>query len=302
MKTNLTCPNSQHSLTRAVVSTSDPPKNKFLLSVTCHKGAVVLGMGILLLAWIHTSGCACCRALQHTASGYMKPDPPIVLSENTLQFNYTKPSKTNTYFRTVYALAATNTPPLPDQKTVRNQIIDELIALIDQDFHKFEFNLENFNNGKNLVAALATLGLNAAGTVVGGAETKTILAAVSGGIIGANLAVDKAVFKELAVQSIRNQMRTLRTQKMQDIKTKTPKPVADYTLDAALDDIIDYYYCGYVYRALDELILQSGENLQKARSNYTAFTQGYILTNTPPAITNNPPTITNNPPTAPTRK
>jgi hypothetical protein len=263
-----------------------------------QKGAVILGMGILLLAWIHTSGCA---AVKRNAVGYTKPDTPVELNATTLQFNYTTPASSN-YFRTAYAAAKTNSQPFGDQQAVRNQIIDELMALIDQDFHKFEFNLENFNNGRNLVASLASLGLTTAATVVGGAETKTILSAIAGGVIGANLAVDKVIFKELAIQAIRNQMRTMRAQKAPIIKTSKQLTVSEYGLNATLADIIDYYYCGYVYRALDELLLQSGANLQQARTNYQATTletvrQMHSLSNvTNTASTNHPSSTSTNHP------
>lgn len=138
------------------------------------------------------------------------------------------------------------------------------MALIDQDYHQFEFALENEKNAKDLISAISVLGLTAAATVVAGPETKTILSALAGGVTGVNLAADKVFFKEMTLQAIRNQMRTLRSTKKADILTHKQSDVQHYSLDMAVSDVVDYYYCGYVYRALDELVNASGVTASKA--------------------------------------
>jgi hypothetical protein len=212
------------------------------------------------------AGCATATRSKDTALGILKPASAIELSEKTLRLNYTKAGATN-YYRTVFLKVRNDTNAAKEwgnQQEVRNQMIDELSALIDQDFFRFGFNLDVTKNTKDLVAALSVLGLTTASAVVGGAQTKTILSAIAAGVTGTSLAFDKTLFKDLTLQAIRHQMEALRATKKKVIIANRSKSIENYSLDMALGDIVDYYYCGYVHRALDALVATADEAAKKA--------------------------------------
>jgi len=158
------------------------------------------------------------------------------------------------YFRDAY-----NSPPASKTKRdVRDEILYDLMSIVDANYRQFEDNLRTDRTVKDLSVTLATLGLTSAATIFGGEETKTILSAIATGVVGANAAVDKQVFKDYATEALIPEMRALRndiaTNMIANMKTQD---VDKYPLDAGLRDIVDYYHAGSVTAALQGLVTRS---------------------------------------------
>jgi hypothetical protein len=193
------------------------------------------------------------------------PKPPIKWTKSALQYNYTQPADPN-YFRKAYTNAnATN------QVLVRNEIVDELIGIVDRNYHEYEIALRESRNTLDLTATLAAMGTSAAGAVVGGEETKTILAAISTGILGADAALNKTVYKELATEAILSEMRKLRAEREANIVIGKTNSAAVYTLNQALNDITDYYNAGWVTSALVSLAANAAQGADTAKTNTQAL-------------------------------
>lgn len=221
---------------------------------TINRG-VIVSFSLLLVAV--STGCR-----YFAPSSARGPAPALTLNDKTLEYNYSDPDKTN-FFRKAYADAKT-----PDaKKNVRNGIIDELMSLIDQNYRNYEVVLRTDKNVKDLGATLASMGLTAAATVAGTEETKTILAAIATGVIGANAAVDKTIFKDFGIESLQFEMQRLRSERAKIIFTAKKQPVDEYSLNQAIGDLLEYYNAGFVTRALTSMVVQTGNKANEAATN-----------------------------------
>jgi hypothetical protein len=212
----------------------------------------------LLFAFLLCAGCNTARR------GLTGADKPELLDANHLgTFSYTKPivPTDRPYYWTEYAKAGEGlTGPEKDQarRAVRNQILSDLQAIIDYNYHSFENGLRGDVAIKNTSVDIITLGLTATATAVGAKEVKTILSAIATGVVGANASVDKNVFQSNTVQALQLEMRKLRSDIGLKIKNGMEKADADYPLQKGIDDIVDYYYAGSITDALLGLVKDTG--------------------------------------------
>ncbi|MDD1610335.1 MAG: hypothetical protein LUO95_06945 [Methylococcaceae bacterium] len=75
-------------------------------------------------------------------------------------------------------------------KPTRNDLISKALTIMDVRYAEFINNTETNRKNKEMFTDLVELSMNLAGTVVGAAGTKTILAAISAGINGINGSID----------------------------------------------------------------------------------------------------------------
>ena len=136
----------------------------------------------------------------------------------------------------------------------RNQILSELIFIIEAESGNYERNLRFQKSGFDLVSDLAQLGLTGAATVTGGAQTKSILAAIATGLKGSELAMNKRIFQDQAVEAIASQMRAAQNLRKAKILEGMALSVDAYPLDLGLADIVQFYYDGTVTRAMQGLV------------------------------------------------
>ena len=133
--------------------------------------ALILSLGFLL------NGCA----------GLMKnwPDQPAYQSMviETLKQKYPKPE---------------SIPSDPDKMTAdqRNIILEDLIFLVDVNYHRFESDLYKKRVLFDTTTDLAIIGLGALGTLIDSSGTQAILAAISTAISGGKVTISKNYFHE----------------------------------------------------------------------------------------------------------
>jgi hypothetical protein len=189
--------------------------------------------------------------------------PALISATRLPSFNYTGSRATN-YYLTVYNNA------MPAEKVkVRNAILNDLMAVIDFNYHEFEAQLRSEKVLKNTAADIVTLGLTAASTAVGGEEAKTILSAIATGVVGANTALDKNVFQNNTVEALELEMRSLRALKEQDLINGMADTDAHYPLQSGIRDVIAYYYAGSLTDAMLGLVEKTGADAQANRANAT---------------------------------
>jgi len=137
----------------------------------------------------------------------------------------------------------------------------------------------NFQTGsQEFFADLATLGLTAAATVSGGAETKTILSAIATGVVGVNTAADKEYFQNNTIQALQLQMRAARSGVETSLIKGMKQSIKDYPLEAGKRDIVQYYYAGSLNDALIALVQNSGSD---AKTNQAAANSARLSGNPP---------------------
>jgi hypothetical protein len=189
------------------------------------------------------------------------PTKPALLNAQRLpSFEYVATNSAN-YYLAVYTNAAS-----ADRARVRNQILSDLMAIIDYNYHQYEWALRDDSSIKDTSVDIVTLGLTAAATASGAEQVKTILSATAAGVIGANASIDKNVFKNNTIQVLQLQMRSLRAEREEQLIRGMGKPDADYPLQAGIRDIVAYYYAGSITGALIALTAEVGAKARSAEN------------------------------------
>ena len=147
----------------------------------------------------------------------------------------------------------------------RNQILNDLVYLTDVNYYKFTGGLYEGRAIFDTASDLALLGLGAAGTLTPAASTKSILAAISGGIAGSRVSINKNFFQEQATTALISKMDASRKTQlalMQDAMAKLS--VKDYPLSRGLAQLAEYYNAGTIIGALEGITATAGEAKAKA--------------------------------------
>ena len=167
--------------------------------------------------------------------------------------NYLAKRGSKDYFRNTYddAIKANNTNGAVQE---RNAILSELMYMVDGAHGEFERNTRFWKDAADFFADIAVLGVNGAGTVTGGAETKAIMNAIAGGITGSKLAVNKDLFQEQAIEAIESQMNASMKDRKAQIIISMRNDVSTYPLELGLSDVVNYYYDGTYARALQNIL------------------------------------------------
>jgi len=114
---------------------------------------------------------------------------------------------------------------------------------------------------KDMTTDLAVLSMNLAGAAVGGAATKTLLAAISAGVTGTNSALDKNFFYDMALPSLIAQMNADRTEAYQKILSGMQRETTGsnaYLWTQAVRDLVDYYNAGTLQHAAFSISKDAG--------------------------------------------
>ena len=211
------------------------------------------GLSLLLLFIVTVNGC------KTPDWGYRKPFE--FSSQKVRKLNYVDGS-----FRRGYDEAKAANDEVA-AKRERDQILSELMYVIDAAHGDYERAMQAHATAFEVVSDFALLGLAGAGATVGGAETKAIISAISGGVKGAELSVNKRVFRDKTIEALQAQMRAAQTRRKAEIIRRMKRPTADYTLELGLSDIVQYYYDGTLTRALQNLVADAKEKEKQAEGN-----------------------------------
>lgn len=137
-----------------------------------------------------------------------------------------------------------------EQRAYRDEIINSRLRAIDLRFTEFEKALTKDMAAINVGTDWAVIGLGAAGALVGSTTTKSILAAISGGLTGAKGAIDKNLFYSKTLPALFAQMDAMRKSVLLRIRKAMRDGTADYPLEQALIDVDDYYNAGTIPGAI----------------------------------------------------
>ncbi len=155
-----------------------------------------------------------------------------------------------------------------ERQACRNEIVDARLYAIDAVYFEFERTINSEKNITNVGADAALLTLGGLGTTAVGVATKTALAAASTGIVGIRGSYDKAVLAEKTISAIVSQMNASRAAVRAAIETGKQKgDYSDYTLGAALSDVLAYQQAGTVPSALDEISKAAAEKSTKEQGD-----------------------------------
>jgi hypothetical protein len=166
-----------------------------------------------------------------------------------------------------YATNATETV----RRDVRDKLIDGRLALINLNYNQFIARFSVTRESLDFGTEVTQLGLSLATTAVGGAETKTILGAISAGVTGSKLAIDKNFFFEKTVPVLITSMNAQRKEALAPILTGMKKSTDDYPLAQALSDMDAYYFAGTFIGALQAMQADAGAKEKQAQAKINSI-------------------------------
>ena len=181
-----------------------------------------------------------------------------------LESQFAKPELITEYFALANA-------PEPIKRAARDKIITGRIALINLNYNQFTSRFSVTKESLDFGADVTELGLNLAATAVGGAESKTILAAISSGVTGGKLAVDKNFFFEKTVSVLITSMNAERKVALLPIMKGLAKNTDDYPLTQALSDLDAYYFAGTFVGGLQAIQADAGSKDVQAQNDLKAL-------------------------------
>ena len=144
-------------------------------------------------------------------------------------------------------------------KCKRNAILSGIILLMDIRYSQYERAFYNASATVGTAFDITVLGVTAAGTVAGGATTKSILSAIAAGLTGSKLSLEKNFLYEKASPVLIAKMRKLREEKLKIIDANMTKCIQEYPLERGLIDVLDYFYTGTVIGALQAVSEEIGK-------------------------------------------
>jgi hypothetical protein len=138
-------------------------------------------------------------------------------------------------------------------KMDRDEVVYYYIFIIDNFYAKAGRELIGKTDWAKTGSDIVQLGLTSAATLVGGAETKSILAAIATGVNGSQLSIAKNILNNSAIELIYARMKALVDAQATLIQGKLSKSAVDYSLRAAAIDLAEMYNCGSFSNALQTM-------------------------------------------------
>ena len=146
----------------------------------------------------------------------------------------------------------------------RNQFITARLVLMN--IHYIEF-IRKMNGEKQFVDSatdILVMSLNLAGASVDSTSVKTALAAISAGVTGSKIAIDKYYYYEKTIAALIAAMNAQRKQALQSLIEGMDKDLQQYPFETALADLDNYYYAGTFMAAIQAIQVDAGVKEQKA--------------------------------------
>ena len=156
----------------------------------------------------------------------------------------------------------------------RNALISKALTIMDVRYAEFINSTETNRKNKEMFSDLVELSMNLAGTAVGAAGTKTILAAISAGVNGINGSIDTNYFYEKTFQSLVAQMNADRKEVLVNLTSGMTLPLENYQWSQAVHDLVDYYNAGTLLGAISSIQKEAGKKEDFAVSQIMGIRQG----------------------------
>jgi hypothetical protein len=143
-------------------------------------------------------------------------------------------------------------------KEDRDKIITGRLTLMNIRYIQFIRELTSDQQLLNTATDMLVLGLNIAGTAVGGAGAKTLMAAIAAGVTGSKQIVDKNYFYEKTIPALVAQMNAERKTALIPIIAGVQQSLSDYPLAQAITDLHNYYHAGTLIGAINAIQADAG--------------------------------------------
>jgi hypothetical protein len=153
----------------------------------------------------------------------------------------------------------------------RNRFISYRLTLMNIQYIKFIRRFAVEKAQLDTAADILIIGVNLAGTLVGAASTKGILAAISGGTAASRTSISKNFFHEKTVPVLVTAMNAERKQALIPIIEGTVKSLDEYPLTNAISELLIYYQAGTFIGALQAIQKDAGAKEKQADEIIATF-------------------------------
>ena len=163
--------------------------------------------------------------------------------------------------------------PLTRRKLARrNQILQELITLVDQNYEQFENRYYGSDASVNFAGDVVNLGLTGVSSVTGTAHLKTVLSAIATGATGIKTSYLKNFYDQQTRSAVVEKMRALRAEELATLQDANHMKagVTQYSLEQGLSDIDAYYNKGTITGALQDIATKAGQQETDAQTKQNA--------------------------------
>lgn len=144
-------------------------------------------------------------------------------------------------------------------KEARDRFITGRLVLMDLQYLKFIRTLTSDKQQLDSATDIVNLTLNLAGTLVGGVQAKTNLAALGAGVSGSKTVIDKNYYYEKSINALVATMNAHRKEVVIKILEGLPHSLDMYPLTQAVIDLNVYYLAGTLNGALQYVQADAGK-------------------------------------------
>jgi hypothetical protein len=152
-----------------------------------------------------------------------------------------------------------------DAKRIRNEVLDNGVGLIDSAYGIYIRNIRKNRSVGEFLADLLQIGGSVAAGITKGERPLQIIGVALTGYGAVRKSANLNFYDEKTTGVLIKQMDASRSQILSEIKQSQAKSTADYSFDAALDDIVRYFDAGTLNRAFTELDKQTSVDAEIAR-------------------------------------
>lgn len=157
---------------------------------------------------------------------------------------------------------------------MRNELALAYMLAANEVYDSFESGMVNDGRVLGFVATITSLGLATAGAAAGG-HTAKVLSAANTGVIGERAAYTKEFLFDQTITALQNQMQARRTKVRARIYQSLAKPMDEWPVCMALQDLREYEQAGTLASALQNLnetaaAARAGEEKQIERVRFAA--------------------------------
>jgi hypothetical protein len=151
----------------------------------------------------------------------------------------------------------------------RDLLIGQLLLLTDLHYQDYRESLYAMTSGTDFAGSAIITAMNAASTLSGGEQFKTLIAATTTGLSGVKTEFNRSILRDKTLHAIFKQMDAsravvnLRIQRSLSL-SRSAAGLKDYSIDEALRDVVAYYNAGTLVGALDAIENNAVKQQEKA--------------------------------------
>lgn len=170
------------------------------------------------------------------------------------------------YFRVRYDQAAAGLP----RQRVRNEIVKEMAALVDENHSIYHESLRRNMTGTNIISDFVTMGLTSAGAISTGAHATKALSALATGTKGFGATINGHILQQQTLSVIIKAIHLKKEKVYAEMAANFNKNTDEYSLEDVLRDLGRYWEAGLLISGIaeiDTVVSTKAEKVEKEKND-----------------------------------